>query len=168
MREIIAAVFALALAASGCSDEMASLSPSEPDNPLNVSGAWTYEARVIKGDCNPSFCSECHGRDAGAVVYYPFITGVRIIEQVGEELITSDHIINEAMGVEMHGTIHVYGGDFLCGDQFVDVSGTTVTITEDGKFDSNDYYTSTLSLSSSRNGTILCKVIWSITGRRAD
>lgn len=167
MRKSIACVFAMALAASGCSDEIASLSPSEPDNPLNVSGVWTYEARVIKGDCNPSFCSECHGGDSVAVVY-PYFTQVRIIEQVGEELITSDHIINEAMGIEMHGTIHVYSGDFLCGDRFVDVSGTTVTITEDGKFDSNDHYTSTLSLSSSRNDTILCKVIWSVTGRRAD
>lgn len=168
MRVMIASVFALALAASGCSDEVVSLSPSEPDTPLEVSGVWAYEGSVLKGDCNPSFCGECHGRDAAADVYFPRISGGRTIEQAGEEMTVSDHIINEAMGTEMHGSIHVYGGDFLCGDQFVDVSGTTVTILEDGKFDSSDHYTSTLSLSSSKNDAVLCKVIWSITGRRAD
>ena len=87
--------------------------------------------------------------------------------QDGEDLFISDHIISTAMGVEMRGSIRMYSGDFLCGRSVEDESGTSLLYIEDGTFHSNDLYESTLTISSSKD-RLICKVTWSVTGRRVD
>ena len=172
MRKSIACVFAAVLSLSGCSGDDGGREPLPfgPDNPVEVSGVWNYQGKAEAGACSTLFCSECHGtgvEEGDFDPWYEYIEGSRTIEQDGESLLISDHIISTAMGVEMQGSVQVYSGRFLCGRSVVDDSGATLLYTEDGIFHSNDYYESTLSLSSSINGTA-CKVIWSVTGRRAD
>ena len=178
MKMSITCVFAAALALSGCSEDMKGGGPFPfgPNNPLNVSGTWRYDGTVVSDDCSSLFCSECHDavdkagecdpRDPSDP-WYKCIQGARVIVQDGEDLLISDHIISTAMGVEMQGSIRMFSGDFLCGRSVEDASGTTLLYTEDGTFHSNDHYESTLTLSSSKDGP-LCKVIWTVTGRRAD
>jgi hypothetical protein len=183
MRKSIACVFAMALAFSACSENMTGggTFPFGPDNPLNVSGAWRYESVVVADDCGSLFCSECHDDrtrfcpPSDPLIppdtpdpWYKCLRGSRNIVQEGENLLISDHVISTAMGVDMTGSVRVYSGDFLCGRRTVDDSDTTLLYTEDGTFHSNDRYESILTLSSSRNGTVVCKVVWSVTGRRAD
>ena len=173
MRKSVACVFALAIVLAGCSDEDiqgGAPFPFGPDNPMNVSGTWTYEGRVVEDACSTLFCGECHHArtgDSECDPWYECIQGVRTIVQDRDDLNISDHIIDSAMGVEMQGSVRVYSGSFSCGRSVVDESGTTLLYTEDGTFHSNDSYSSTLSLSSSGNGAT-CKVIWSVAGRRAD
>jgi len=180
MKKSIACIFAVALSLSGCSEDPTggSTFPFGTNNPLNVSGAWSYESVVVADDCSSLFCSECHDDksrfcppvDASNTPepWYNCLRGSRTIVQDGEDLLIHDHVISTAMGVDMQGSVRVYSGDFLCGQNAVDESGTTLLYTEDGTFHSNDRYEATLTLSSSRNGTVFCKIIWSVTGRRAD
>lgn len=178
MRMSVACVLAVALSLSGCSEDMKGGAPFPfgSDHPLNVSGNWRYVGEVVADDCSSLFCSECHDnrRKFGECdppdpsdPWYQCIHGTRSIVQRGEDLLISDHLINTAMGVELQGTVRVYSGDFLCGRQVVDESGTKLLYTEDGTFHSNDRYQSILTISSSRD-SLLCKVVWSITGERAD
>ena len=172
MRTGIVCLFAAAMIFSGCSEDIQGNGPFTfgPDNVLDVSGLWRYEAEAVKGDCSLLFCSECHHiRDDGIErpPWYAHLRGLRAIEQDGEDLLISDHVISSTMGFDMQGTVRAYSGDFLCGKSVVDETGATFLYTEDGRFLSNDHYESTLALSSSKDGTI-CKVIWSVTGLRVD
>ena len=167
MRTGIACVFAAALIFSACSEDIDTFGPG---NILDVSGVWRYEGEAVKGDCSLLFCSECHHfrvDEGERPPWYARIQGLRSIEQEGEDLSISDHIISSTMGFDMQGTVRAYSGDFLCGRSVVDESGATFLYTEDGTFRTNDNYESTLALSSSKDGTV-CKVIWSVTGVRVE
>jgi len=178
MRMSVACVFAVALSLTGCSEDIQGGAPFPfgSDHPLDVSGVWRYELEVLAYDCSSLFCSECHdkGTQFGECdstnpsdPWYKCIQGTRRIVQDGEDLLIWDHLVNVSMGVELQGTVRVYSGDFLCGKRVVDESGTSLLYTEDGTFHSNNRYESTLTLSSSRDN-LLCKVVWSVTGERAD
>jgi len=179
MKMSIVCAFAVALSLSGCSEDIkggGGAFPFGPNNPLNVSGSWRYEGTVVSDECSSLFCSECHdaktkvgecGPPYPSYPWYNCIQGMRVIVQDREDLFISDHIISTAMGVEMRGSIRMYSGDFLCGRSVEDESGTSLLYIEDGTFHSNDLYESTLTISSSKD-RLICKVTWSVTGRRVD
>jgi hypothetical protein len=171
MRMSIACVLAVALSFFGCSEDIMGVK-DVADTPLDVSGVWEYTGGAVKGDCGFLFCGECHRtgtEDSERDSWYA--RGLRSIEQDGEDLLITDHIIHTVMGVHMQGSVRVYSGSFLCGQNVVDdSSGTTFLYTENGTFYSNDHYESTLALSLSKKGQDgpICKAVWSVTGRRAD
>jgi hypothetical protein len=187
MRISIVCVFALALIFSGCSKDVeqsitpvdvfpSDFNPSEPDIPLDVSGDWTYEAKAKKHDC---FCWDCHLDFDQEFFEEHFkeemknpelirFQGQRTIVQEGEGL----NILDHSLGVSLEGSIRIFSGRYTCGASITDDSDNRWSYDEFGDFGLGDFgysfdFGSTLTVTLSNDDGV-CRIIWSVDGRRAD